>query len=176
MSVYNDKKLNRSDVRTGILRFVISFIVLSAVSFTAVYFFFKSYDTQRAGIAKEVRDYEELLNKNQLLKISLDSIQYNMSLLGSNQVENDFYLRESVMRKMREAKAIMGQDSATNFKHYNVLIKKVDQMLLLKSNIITANNDEQSILRLLNNCQNKDQQIIGALRKDPSRVFTGRRR
>ncbi|KQT16990.1 hypothetical protein ASG31_11540 [Chryseobacterium sp. Leaf404] len=176
MSVYNDKKLNRSDVRTGIWRFVISFIVLSAVSFTAVFFFFKSYDTQRAGISKEVEKYENLLSKNQLLKISLDSIQYNMSILGANRVENDIYLRESIMGKMRDAKDIMGEDSATNFKHYNVLLKKVEKMLLLKSQIITANNDEQAILRSLNNCQSKDHQILGELRKDPSRIFTGRRR
>lgn len=176
MSVYNDKKLNRSDVRTGIWRFVSSFVVLSAVSFAAVYFFFKSYDTQRAGIAKEVDKYEDLLQKNQLLKISLDSIQYNMSLLGTNKVENDNYLNTAIMQKIRDARSIMKDDSAKEFKHYSILLKKVENMLPLKNQIIKANTEEQIAKAKLGNCQNKESQIIGELKKDPSRVFSGRRR
>jgi len=175
MSV-NNKKLNRSDVRTGIWRFVTSFSILSAVSFAAVYFFFKSYDNQRSGIEQEKKAYYELLEANNIIKIQMDSIYADMSLLGVNKVTNDMFLNQSIMRRIQETKKIIGKDSADNFKHYAVLFKKMDDMLLLKSQIITVGTEEQVILRNLQNCQTKDGQIIGELQKDPSRVFTGRRR
>lgn len=175
MSVYNSKKLNRSDVQTGIWRFVLSFAALSAVSFMAVFFFFKSYDTQRAGIQKEVDDYKNLLSRNELLKIQVDSIYQRMSILGLNQVENDIYLRDYIQENVRDARKIMGKDSATEFKHYASLLHKVENMLALKSQIIKVSGKEQIALRDLNECQGKDGRVLKELQVDPSRRYSGRR-
>ncbi|WP_244428587.1 type VI secretion system transmembrane protein TssO, partial [Flavobacterium sp. B17] len=68
MSSNREKKLNKADVRIGIWKFVLSFIVLSGVSFICVFFFFKSYDIQRQGIQKKSEDYRDLLSRSDFLR------------------------------------------------------------------------------------------------------------
>ncbi|MCU7613051.1 type VI secretion system transmembrane protein TssO [Chryseobacterium sp. GMJ5] len=176
MPTNREKKLNTSDVRIGIWKFILSFIILSVVSFCAVFFFFKSYDIQRKGIQKEIDDYRNLLSRNELLKIQVDSIQYRMTLLDINKVDNDILLRNYIMENVRDAKKIMGADSAQNFKHYSILLKKIEPMLALKSQIIMVSNKEQTAIRDLNACMGKVDRVNHQLRVDPTRKFTGRRR
>lgn len=176
MSLSRDKKLNRSDVRIGIWKFILSFIVLSGISFTCIFFFFKSYDIQRAGIKKEADNYRELLTRSDLLRTHVDSILYRMDQLDINRVDNDIILRNYIMDNIQDAKNIMGKDSADNFKHYSMLIKQIGPMLTLKNQIIGVSNKEQVALRGLNECKGRIGGINKELKVDPTRNFSGIRR
>lgn len=176
MSSNREKKLNRSDVRSGIWKFIFSFVILSAISFTTVFFFFKSYDTQLKGIEQEVSQYRELLSRNELLRTQVDSIYARMELLDSDKAYNDNFLRTYILDNVRDAKDIMGTDSADNFKHYAILMQKIRPMLNLKNQIITVSFKEQIAIRNVQECQGKSNQISNKMRIDPTRKFTGRRR
>lgn len=176
MSSNREKKLNKSDVRLGIWKFILSFIILSAISFIAVFFFFKSYDRQLTGVDEEVRAYRDLLNRNNLLHTHIDSIYARMELYDSDKAYNDNYLRTYILDNVREAQEIMGADSATNLKHYAVLMQKIKPMLNLKSQIVTVSAKQQIAIRDVQECQGKSSQINNKMRIDPSRKFTGRRR
>jgi hypothetical protein len=176
MSTNREKKLNKSDVRLGIWKFILSFIVLSAVSFTSVFFFFKSYDRQLTGVEDEVRAYRDLLNRDNILHTQVDSIYARMELLDSDKAYNDNYLRTYILDNVREAQQIMGADSANNFKHYAVLMQKIKPMLNLKSQIINVSFKQQIAIRNVQECQGKSDQINNKMRIDPTRKFTGRRR
>jgi len=176
MSSNREKKLNKSDVRLGIWKFILSFIILSAISFIAVFFFFKSYDRQLTGVDEEVRAYRDLLNRNNLLHTHIDSIYARMELYDSDKAYNDNYLRTYILDNVREAQEIMGADSATNLKHYAVLMQKIKPMLNLKSQIVTVSAKQQIAIRDVQECQGKSSQISNKMRIDPSRKFTGRRR
>lgn len=176
MSSNREKKLNRSDVRLGIWKFILSFIILSAISFTSVFFFFKSYDRQLAGVDEEVRLYRDLLIKDNLLRTHVDSIYARMELLDSDKAYNDNYLRTYILDNVREAQDLMGTDSANNFKHYAVLMQKIKPMLNLKSQIITVSAKQQIAIRDVQECQGKSNQINNKMKIDPTRKFTGRRR
>ncbi|AZB31999.1 MULTISPECIES: type VI secretion system TssO [Chryseobacterium] len=176
MSTSREKKLNKSDVRLGIWKFILSFIILSAISFTSVFFFFKSYDRQLAGVDDEVRAYRELLAKDNLLRIHVDSIYARMELLDSDKAYNDNYLRTYIFDNVREAQKIMGADSANNLKHYAVLMQKIKPMLNLKSQILNVSFKQQIAIRNVQECQGKSNQINNKMKIDPSRNFTGRRR
>lgn len=176
MSSNREKKLNESDVRAGIWKFVLSFIVLSAVSFSTVFFFFKSYDIQREGISKEAEAYRELLSRSDLLKTHVDSIFYRMDQLDISKVDNDIFLKNYIMDNVRDAKNIMGRDSADNFKHYAILMKHIEPMLSLKNQIVIISNKEQIKLRDLRECMGKVGSVKNRLLDDPTRKFTGSRR
>jgi len=176
MSTSREKKLNKSDVRLGIWKFILSFIILSAISFISVFFFFKSYDRQLAGVDEEVRAYRELLIKDNLLHTHVDSIYARMELLDSDKAYNDNYLRTYILDNVREAQELMGADSATNFKHYAVLMQKIKPMLNLKSQILTVSFKQQIAIRNVQECQGKSNQINNKMKIDPTRKFTGGRR
>lgn len=176
MSSNREKKLNTSDVRIGIWKFVLSFIVLSGVSFICVFFFFKSYDIQRVGIKKEADNYHELLTRSDALRIQVDSILYRMDQLDINRVDNDILLRNYIIDNVRDAKNIMGKDSADNFKHYSILMKQIAPMLALKNQIVIVSNKEQIALRDLSECRGKVGMANHALQVDPTRKFSGSRR
>ncbi|WP_370901133.1 type VI secretion system TssO [Chryseobacterium gossypii] len=176
MSSNREKKLNKSDVRIGIWKFILSFVVLSIVSFSSVFFFFKSYDTQREGIKKQADDYRELLTRSDLLRIHVDSILYRMNQLDIKKVDNDIFLRNYIMDNVRDAKNIMGKDSVDNFKHYAILMKQIGPMLALKDQIVKVSYKEQTALRDLSECRGKVGIVNNELKVDPTRKFTGNRR
>ncbi|MFY1047696.1 type VI secretion system TssO [Chryseobacterium sp. GP-SGM7] len=176
MSSNREKKLNRSDVRSGIWKFIFSFVILSAISFTSVFFFFKSYDRQLAGVDEEVRAYRDLLAKDNLLRIHVDSIYARMELLDSDKAYNDNYLRTYILDNVREAQQLMAADSAHNLKHYAVLMQKIKPMLNLKSQILNVSFKQQIAIRNVQECQGKSNQINNKMKIDPTRNFTGRRR
>lgn len=176
MSSNREKKLNQSDVRIGIWKFALSFIVLSAVSFCCVFFFFKSYDTQREGISKDADAYRELLSRSDLLKTHVDSIYYRMNQLDISKVDNEIILRNYIMENVMDAKNIMGKDSVDNFKHYAILMKQIEPMLSLKNQIIKVSYQKQTALRDLEECMGKVGRANSELREDPTRKFSGGRR
>ncbi len=176
MSSNREKKLNKSDVRIGIWKFILSFAVLSVVSFACLYLFFKSYDIQREGISKESEAYKELMLRSDVLKNHVDEIYEKMAQLSLNKVENEVFLRTSIMDNVRDAKNIMGKDSAQNFKHYAVLMKQIEPMLKLKADIMVVESRKKIAKRDLEDCMNKVNRANTELRKDPTRNFTGTKR
>lgn len=173
MSSNREKKLNKADVRIGIWKFILSFIILSGVSFTCIFFFFKSYDIQREGVENEAEKYRNLLDRSTTLRIHVDSILYRMDQLDINKVSNDIILRNYIMDNIQDAKNLMGKDTADNFKHYSILMKQIGPMMALKKEIITVSNKEQSALRKLSECKGKIGTINNELHKDPTRSYTG---
>ncbi|RMZ58868.1 hypothetical protein D1632_14945 [Chryseobacterium nematophagum] len=176
MSSNREKKLNGSDVRVGIWKFILSFVILSTVSFICLFFFFKSYDIQREGISRQASDYKELLQRSDVLRTHIDSIFYRMSQLEINRVENDVFLRTYIMDNVRDAKNIMGVDSVNNFKHYAILMRQIGPMINLKNQIISVEHKKQMARRNLEECMGKVGRVNNELRIDPTRNFTGNRK
>ena len=172
MSSNREKKLNKSDVRIGIWKFILSFAVLSVVTFTCLFLFFKSYDIQRAGISREAENYMELMRRSDMLKDHVDDIYNRMSQLDMKKVENDLFLRTSIMDHVRDAKIIMGKDSTGSFKHYARLMKQIEPMITLKTKIIGVEYKKETAKRDLEVCMGKVRGVNNELRRDPTRNFT----
>ncbi|MFZ4930973.1 type VI secretion system TssO [Chryseobacterium sp. Mn2064] len=165
--------MNKSDVRIGIWKFILSFAVLSVVSFACLFLFFKSYDIQREGISREAEAYKELMLRSDVLKDHIDDIYEKMNQLSINKVDNDIFLRTSIMDNVRDAQNIMGKDSAQSFKHYAILMKQIVPMMNLKAKIIEVETDKKRVLRDLDECIGKVRVTNNQLRIDPTRNFTG---
>ncbi|WP_238555546.1 type VI secretion system TssO [Chryseobacterium sp. P1-3] len=141
-----------------------------------LFFFFKSYDIQREGISREAEAYKELMGRSDVLRNLVDEIYDKMIQLNINKVENDVFLRTSIMDNVRDAKNIMGKDSTQNFKHYAVLMKQIEPMMTLKAQIIEVEYKKKTVKRDLDDCMGKINRANSELRKDPTRNFTGSRR
>ncbi|KFF27148.1 type VI secretion system TssO [Chryseobacterium vrystaatense] len=173
MSSNREKKLNKSDVRIGIWKFILSFAVLSVVSFLCLLLFFKSYTIQREGIAREADAYKELMRRSDALRDQVENIYENMEHYDISKVQNDVFLRTSIMDDVANAKNIMGKDSVDNFKHYAVLMKQIGAMLKLKGDIMEVEYKKKIVLRDLEECISKVDRANNQLKKDPTRHFTG---
>ena len=85
----------------------------------------------------------------------MDTIYYKMTLLNSNKVENDIFLRNSILEDLQDTKNIMGEDSAKSFKQYATLTKNIGKMTVFKNELINITAKEQNALRNLNECMGK---------------------
>lgn len=155
MASHGQKKLNNDDVRNGILRFIFSFAVLLSISFMSVFLFFKTSKVQKEQIQKELNDYKSVLSRNELLKIKMDTIYYKMALLNSNKVDNDIFLRNSIIEDLQDTKNIMGEDSSASFRQYATLTKNIGKMTVFKNELINITAKERNALRSLNECMGK---------------------
>lgn len=147
-------------------------MVLSAVLFSSVYLFFKSYALQRSSIQNDIMDYKEILNKQQVLQTKIDTIYYQMSLLNTGQVKNDVFLGNYISENIQQTKNIIGKDSISEFSHYSFLLTKMDSILALKNEIIVISDKERLALKDLNECMGKITKVKSELSQDPTRGFS----
>ncbi|WP_223607061.1 type VI secretion system TssO [Chryseobacterium sp. OSA05B] len=173
MSSNREKKLNKSDVRAGIWKFILSFAVLSVVSFLCLFLFFKSYSIQRERIAIEAEAYKDLMRRGDMLREHVENIYNKMSQLNEGKVKSESFLKTSIMDDVADAREAIGKDSADNFKHYAVLMKQIGPMLTLKNNILEVEYDKKMVLRDLDECLQKMKRANNELKKDPTRHFEG---
>lgn len=155
MNSSGQEKLNRKAVNMGIWGFVFSFVILAGVTFVSVFMFFKSSEFQQKEIEKAVSNYKMLQSKNELLQTRMETIYSNMAMLASDQVRNEFFLRDKIIEDIRDCKNIMGQDSIKEFKQYATLIKNMSEMIILKNDLISVSADEQVASRNLMQCQDR---------------------
>lgn len=169
MAFKGQRKLNKNDVRNGVLRFAFSFVVLVATCLLTVFLFFRSSKIQKEQIQQELNDYKSILSRNELLKVKLDTIYYKMSLLNSNRVENDIFLRNSILEDLQDTKNIMGTDSIKSFRQYATLTKNIGKMTIFKNDLINITAKERNALRNLQECIGKVEKMNSQIKtKDPS--------
>ncbi|NAW50012.1 hypothetical protein GNY06_00925 [Elizabethkingia argentiflava] len=164
-------KKNGSDQRKEFIKFLAHFTVLSLLIFLSVYLFFKSYAVQRNHIQNDIIAYKQILNKQQALKLKIDTLYYQMSLLNTGRVKNDVFLGNYISQNIQQTRDIIGADSAQAFKHYSFLLNRLDSILALKNEIIVISDKERLALQDLNECTGKITKVSNELSKDPTRGF-----
>lgn len=145
-------KKNMTDVVREFLKFLGYFVVLSLISLLSVYFFYKSYATQQEKIQEEIIAYKEILNTQQELKSKLDVIYNRMDIINTGQTRDDALLISHLSKNIQEARNVVGVDRAGVFEHYSFLLKKLDSILELKSDVLVISNKKRHALRDLEDC------------------------
>ena len=169
------EKLNRKDVNKGIWKFIFSFLFLSGFSFLSVFLFFKSSEYQKENIQKEVENYKNILNKNELLQSKMEGIYSKMSMIANDKVKNDDFLRDNIVEDIHDCKNIMGKDSVKEFKQYASLLKNINEMVSLKDKLISASLEERAALNNLQECQGRLNIVTSKILNDVPKVGPRRR-
>ncbi|WP_313376253.1 type VI secretion system TssO [Chishuiella sp.] len=157
------QKLNKKDVQKGTFNFIFSFIILCCFSFLAIFLFFKSSEVQKDTIQQDVEHYKTIISRNNILQTKLDTIYFKMSKLSKNQVGNEIFLRNSIVRDIKECQIVMGEDSIKEFKQYASLMNSLKKSIQFKDDMMMTNHEEQIALRDLNECQRKVDQLNKAI-------------
>lgn len=161
--ITSSQKLNKKDVQKGTLYFMFSFIILCFFSFISIFLFFKSSDNQKDNIQEDVNNYKGIISRNNILQSKLDTIYVKMNKLSKNQVNNEIFLRNSIIRDIKECQIVMGQDSIKEFKQYASLMNHLKKTIEFKDDIMMTVHEEQIALRDLNDCQQKVNQLNKAI-------------
>jgi len=175
MATYGQKKLNKSEVQNGLLRFILSFIALLFVCFLIVFLFFTSYQHQQAEIKKDVEKYKNAITKNQLLYLRVDSLYNKMNQTNRYRVRNEKALYEDILKDVNSMNLSIGVDSVGDFKQYAMLLKNIEKMADLKADINLEMNKLDNIKKELNRCTNADRRVQNNINVDPSRIYQGNR-
>ena len=155
MTTTGQQKLNKKDVRKGTLHFFLSFIILCFFSFFSIFLFFKSSDVQKDDIQSELEHYRNIISRNDILKSKLDTVYIKMDKLSKKQVENEIFLRNSLVRDIKECQIVMGEDSIKEFKQYAALVRNLRKIVEFKSEMMTTTHEEEIALRDLKECNSK---------------------
>jgi hypothetical protein len=155
MTTTGQQKLNKKDVRVGTLHFLLSFIILCFFSFMTIFLFFKSSEVQKDGIQADLEHYRNIISRNDILKSKLDTVYIKMDKLSKNEVENEIFLRNSLVRDIKECQIVMGQDSIKEFKQYASLVNNLRKIVEFKSEMMTTAHQERIALRDLEDCNRK---------------------
>lgn len=167
MKKYGQKKLNQKDVNTGIRNFVLTFLLLTAISFSAVFFLFKSSAAQGDNVVKRMEEYRSIIERNKMLSEKLSEIEMNMELIGSENITNTPALTDHIIANIKECKAVIGEDSASAFKHYSILLEDMSAMMNQKTLLLNLSNNERNAKRDYDDCMQRVGRIDKALSTNP---------
>lgn len=156
MKSYGQKRLNKTDVQKGTRNFILSFLILCGTTFCTVFLFFKSADMQNREIREDYEAYRNMLGRSELLNIKLDEIYEKMTQMSSDQMQNDVFLRNSIIDDIQVGKELIAEDSATNLKHISILFKNMEPMINYKNELLKKKIEKNNISRLLNECIQKN--------------------
>ena len=149
-------RLNKNDVRKGVFRFILSFIILSGITFLSVFLFYNSSAAQQKYVKKQMEDYKQMITKSEQLDAKFNDIYSDMMLLSNNKVDNDIYLSNKIVEDIRDCRNVIGTDSVKNFKQHASFIKNIEKdMMPLKNELISINIKEQAAERKLYECTGK---------------------
>lgn len=165
MKSYGQKRLNKADVRKGTRNFIMSFIILCAVTFSTVFLFFKSADMQNKEIRDDYEAYRNMLGRNELLNIKLDTIYSKMSKMSSDQLQNDVFLRNSIIEDIQVGKQLIDKDSAADLKHISILFDQMQPMINYKNELLKKNIEKNNNARLLNECMKSNGKVNTVIQK-----------
>jgi|SRR5690554_2420955 len=147
------KALNYKEIRKKSLRFILSLSALSLYSFICIIFLYETKANKDDIILDKINAYNLISDKDVILTNKLESIYDKMTLIATNKVKNERFLRENIINEIRDCNNIIGEDSLSHFKHYKPLLESLDDMILLKSQLISINEEKSRVVRDLLECQ-----------------------
>lgn len=154
------KKLNSRQVRNGIFKFILSFVILLTVCIATVFLFFKSSQAQAAGILQKVDTYDQTSMRNQMILEKLNGIYDKLALLGKSQVQNEQVLKSSIRQEMETVRDMIKAGGGNDFREYEILLNQIPAFLSIK-NTVGANNMELKNLKAqLDACQSKYGNVV----------------
>ncbi|SFI49690.1 type VI secretion system TssO [Halpernia frigidisoli] len=165
MVTYGQKRLNKGDVQKGTRNFIISFIILCGMAFCTVFLFFKSAEMQNKEIRNDLESYHDMLGRNELLNIKLDTIYEKMSQMSSDRISNDMFLRNSIIQDIQIGNQLIAKDSTADLKQISVLLKQMQPMLKYKNELLKKKTEKSSISRLLNECMGTNGKVTEVIKK-----------
>lgn len=165
MKSYGQKRLNKDDVQKGTRNFIISFIILCAMAFSVVFLFFKSAEMQNRQIRSDLDAYQDMLGRNELLNIKLDTIYEKMSMMSNDKISNDLFLRNSIIQDIQVANQLIGKDSISDLKQISLLLRQMQPMLTYKNELLKKKMEKSSISRLLNECMGNAGRVTEGIKK-----------
>lgn len=165
ISSSGQKRLNRDDVQKGTRNFILSFIILCGMAFCVVFLFFKSADLQNREIRSDLESYHDMLGRNELLNIKLDTIYDKMSQMSNDKISNDMFLRNSIIQDIKVANQLIAKDSISDLKQISVLLKQMQPMLTYKNELLKKKMEKSSISRLLNECMGNNNKVSEVIKK-----------
>lgn len=165
MISHGQKRLNKGDVQKGTRDFIISFIILCGMAFCVVFLFFKSAEMQNKEIRSDLDAYQNMLGRNELLNIKLDTIYGKMSLMSNDKVSNDMFLRNSIIQDIQVANQLIEKDSTADLKQISILLAQMQPMLTYKNELLKKKMEKSSISRLLNECMGNAGRVSEGIKK-----------
>lgn len=159
------KRLNKDDVQKGTRNFILSFLILCGMAFCVVYLFFKSAEMQNKEIGSDLEAYHNMLGRNELLNIKLDTIYEKMSQMSSDRVSNDMFLRNSIIQDIQVGNQLIAKDSSADLKQISILLKQMQPMLTYKNELLKKKMEKSSISRLLNECMGNEGRVTEGIKK-----------
>ena len=160
---YGQQKLNKKDVQKGTFNFILSFFILCIFSFFAIFLFFKSTEVQKNDIQEKVEHYRTIISRNDILQNKMDTIYFKLDKLSKGEAGNEIFLRNSIVRDIKECQIVMGQDSIKEFRQYASLMNNLKKTIEFKGQIMMTMHEEKIALRDLSECTKKVNELNVAL-------------
>ena len=148
------KSLNHKEIRQAFNHFLTWFTSLLLVTIACVYSCVQTSSRQATQLIQQKEAFYRVIYTDAMLADKVDSLYTYMSLMNTNQNQDDQQLQRLVTRKKEEFTRLIAQQQKTQryFVVYNRLFSHVNEMLLLKDSLNKSMMEEGDLRDELRGC------------------------
>ena len=148
------KSLNHKEISQAFNRFLTWFTSLLFVTIACVYSCVQTSSRQATQLVQQKEAFDRIFYTDAMLADKVDSLYTYMSLMNTNQQQDDQQLQRLVTRKKEEFTRLVSQQQKAQpyFVVYNRLFSHVNEMLLLKDTLNKSMSEEMDLREELKDC------------------------
>lgn len=150
------KALNNKEITSKYLVFLLNFTVLLLCTIACYFLYLKADKRQSEMIQEQQRAHEYIFNSRQELSGKIDTLNMYLSMLNTNQVENEVALERAILKLKNETSQKLEQLKANGVPSHYVLFDKivsnVEKAIDNKHAFQQAMTEEEVQKKRLNDC------------------------
>ena len=154
--------LNRSEIRKKSFNFWLNFALLIFSTLFIVYFFIWSSHQENKKYMARLQELRDIENTQILLRYKVDSLYWYMGKMAPDQVADHMFLASYIMDQKQSVNNVVVGDTSS-FNSYKKLTDRVNEQIQIRDTIITLNNKNSELKRLLDMCAERNSKFRSSL-------------
>lgn len=157
------KALNHKEINKKYLIFLVNFTVLLACTVTCYFLYLRADKQQSKMILEQQHVHDYIFNKRLQLSLKIDTLNTYLSMLNTEQVENEVALERKILQIRNEARKEVELLKETSDAAYYILFEKiilnVDKAIDNKHALQQAITEEEIQKKRLTDCIDANKKV-----------------
>lgn len=163
------KALNYKEINKTYLTFLLNFTILLVVTVVCYFLYLKADNVQTKMIVEEKKAHDVIFAQRQQFSNTIDTLNSYLTMLTTNQVENEVALERSILKlKNRAAKEIQALNAMGNtpyFILFDKIISDIEKTIDNKHKLQQSTADEEAQKKGLVECIEANKKVRNELIK-----------
>lgn len=157
------KALNNKEITKKYLIFLLNFTVLLVFTVACCFFYLKAENQQSGMILQQKQVHDYIFNKRQQLSVKIDTLNAYLTMLNTEQVENEVALERTILKLKNEAskdlELLKTNGNPDHYALFDKIISNIEKAIDNKHALEQAITEEEVQKKRLTDCIDANKKV-----------------